>query len=62
MTERDRMDNIELSDLFEVMDELGRAKLNEALARVQMKRMQERIAELENAQVSKPRPVDGKAA
>lgn len=55
-------DKFELGDLYEVMDELGRAKLNEAIARIQVKKMQARIVELENAQVSKPRPVDGNAA
>jgi hypothetical protein len=54
--------NVDLAELFEVMDELGRAKLNEGLALLQAKRLRARVAELENQQVAKPRAVDGKAA
>lgn len=44
----DNQPRIDLNEILAEMDELGRAKFDAALERVKVRKLEERIAELEN--------------
>jgi hypothetical protein len=59
----ERMDeNVDVSEVYQQMDELGRAKFDAALAQVQLRRTTKRIAELENQQAENENQIAAKVA
>lgn len=54
-------EQVDVTEVYQAMDELGRAKFDAALAQVRMASMAKRIAELENQQTAAAAESNGKA-